>query len=62
MLKINLFLVCLHDNGFYLKTFLATTPSEQRLLLQMSVQLVSGLFAFELHLLELFATSLVLRY
>jgi len=57
LLNLIFFLVCLHDSRFHLKTFLVTTPSEQRLLLQASVQLVPGLFAFELHLLELCPVS-----
>lgn len=43
---------------FLLKTSLATTPCKQKnLMLQVSVQLVPGLFVFELHLLELCPVS-----
>lgn len=42
-----------------MEAFLATTPSEQRLMLQASAQLVPELFAFELHLLELCSVSYI---
>lgn len=50
-------LVQLNDSRFHQLPFLATTPCKQKLLLQTSVQLIPGLFAFELHLLELRSVS-----